>query len=158
MGSRVSQLSIGLAGLAIIGFLGFVGQIWIESLTGGTDGGAGVLGPDTPEAVDGASAVTQRALSVHLPLDGSEEADAAEGSACERLEGFLLDAAFHLEQEDAPPPMSAEEIAALVAGQRCALTDPEVAAVLDRFGAVWRETSLPPVGPFSRKPGLRPAH
>jgi hypothetical protein len=145
-----SNIVVALLIVVNLAFLGWVGRVWIESFTGGI-GGSQADGPDTPEAVDGRTAVTQRALSVHLPLDGSASSEPGEGEPCERLEGFLLDAAFHLEAQDTQPPMGSAEIKALTAKKRCSVKDPEVANALSVFRDVWLETGLQPVGPFSRK-------
>ena len=149
MGSRHNLMPT-LVTLAICAFLFFVGRIWVESFTGRGGGGHDERASNTPDAVDGMRAVAQRSLTVHLPLAGSAPGELAPGNACERLEGFLLDAAFHLKQEDAVPPMSTEEIHALIADKHCAVQNPEVANALVRFRTVWLQAGLAPVGPLGR--------
>jgi len=153
MGSRHNLIPT-LVTLAICAFLFFVGRIWVESFTGRGGGGGGggrdERASNMPNAVDGMKAVAQRSLTVHLPLAGSVPGELAPGNACERLEGFLLDAAFHLKQEDAVPPMSTDEIHALVTKKDCAVQDPEVANALVRFRTVWLQAGLAPVGPLGR--------
>jgi len=144
-----SDLGVGVLIAANLAFLVWVGHIWVESFAVGTLSAEVGSGPDTPEGVSGRKAVTQRALSVHLPLAGTVGADAVEGDGCERLKGFLLDASFHLDKVDAQAPLDPREIDALVMKKRCSLSEPEVAAAMERFRITWLEAALPEVGPLS---------
>jgi hypothetical protein len=143
-----SDLGLGVLIVVNIAFLVWVGRIWIDSFAGGAGTGFAGAGPDTLEGIGGAQAVIERSLTVHLPLAGTPAAATVEGDACERLEGFLLDASHHLSKTETDAPMTNAGIKALVSTKRCSLEEPAVSQAIERYRVVWVAAGLPAIGPL----------
>ena len=87
--------------------------------------------------------------SEHLPLLGMEGFDGNPTQACQRMEGFFISAGEALKVAGHESPVELWLVPAMVADTSCALGDPGVEVLIERFQVAWAQAGLPAVGPLT---------